>query len=111
MNAGGYNKRITFQYHVEGVTDEGFPIDKWDDFKTVYAKVKNVSAREFYKAASIQNEYTARFTIRYSAGRNIHEEMQIKYGSKTYTIDSIINDGETNETFTIMGRELRKDVN
>lgn len=111
MNIGNFDKRITFEEQIEGQTDEGFPIDKWVDFKTVYSKVKTVSAREFYKAASIQNEYTARFTIRYSAGRNIHEDMRIRYGKKVYTIDSIINDGEQDVTLTIMGRELRKDAN
>jgi len=110
MNAGKLDKRITFQ-DFKLVKQDGMTQEVWEDFKTVYAMVRTISGREFYQAASVQNEYTKRFVIRYSAGKDINEDMRIKYKNRTFDIVSIINDNERDETLTIMVKEWKNNAN
>ncbi|MGG3157139.1 phage head closure protein [Priestia megaterium] len=109
MNAGKLDKKITFQDY-KLVKKDGMSQEVWEDFKTVYAMVRTISGREFYQAASVQNEYTTRFIIRYSAGKNINENMRIVYRNRTFEIVSIINDNEKDETLTIMVKELKNNA-
>lgn len=106
-NSGSFRHRITFQsYDPDAVNENGFPLPeemRWADYKTVWAMIKTVQGREYYQAASTQNENTIRFVIRYLPGLNA--DMRITYKSRTFQIQSIINDDEANKTFTIMCKE------
>lgn len=111
MNPGLLNKRITFQLQPEEpqTNENGFPIEVWNDVKTVWTKIETPSDRtssaEFYEAASTYAKNTLTFVIRYTTG--IHSDMRIKYKDRYFEIvNSPINDNEANKTLTIIGREV-----
>lgn len=105
MNPAKMNKRITFQEYVSGTDADGFPIEAWQDVKTVWAMVKTMQGREFYQAAAVQAENTSRFVIRYTTG--INSSMRIKYGERIFEISAPpINDDEKNVTMTIIAKEV-----
>lgn len=103
LSAGNFNKRITFQSK-GGIDAEGYPIEGKVDFKTLWAMVKTISAKEYHQAKSDQSEITTRFIIRYRT--DLKEDMTILYGKRTFEIESIINDDEQNKTLTIIGKEV-----
>lgn len=108
MNPGLFRHRITFQkYDPDAVNENGFPLpedQRWTDVKTVWAMIKTIKGREFYEAASTQNENTVRFVIRYKAG--LDPDMRIIFKGRPFHIESIINDDKLNKTLTIMCKEV-----
>ncbi|MED1419021.1 phage head closure protein [Bacillus smithii] len=108
MNPSKLRHRITFQRYDENATNEnGFPLEedqRWQDVKTVWAMVKTLQGREYYAAATTQNENTVRFVIRYTSG--INPDMRIKYKKRTFEILTVINDDELNKTLTIICKEV-----
>lgn len=57
MNPGELNKRITILKRSIFIDDNGFEVEEWVDYKTVWAKVKNINGKEFFKntASSIKS--------------------------------------------------------
>jgi SPP1 family predicted phage head-tail adaptor len=104
MNPALFRHRITFQEFSETTNENGFPVQGWTDVKTVWAMIKTLQGREYYEAATTQNENTVRFVIRYTSG--INPDMRIKYKERTFEILSVINDDELNKTLTIMAKEV-----
>ncbi|MDE3838657.1 head-tail adaptor protein [Bacillus methanolicus] len=110
MNPGLFNKRISIQRFTEGVNENGFPIQEWQDVKSVWAMIKTpndkTSSLEFYEAATTHAKNTLSFVIRYTNTIGIDTDMRILYKEKSFEILSIINDNERNKTLTIIGREV-----
>ncbi|NNV07499.1 head-tail adaptor protein [Geobacillus sp. MMMUD3] len=108
MNPGLFRHRITFQkYNESAVNENGFPLEenqRWQDIKTVWAMIKTLQGREYYEAATTQNENTIRFIVRYTIG--INPDMRIKYKGRMFEILSVINDDERNVTMTIVAKEV-----
>jgi SPP1 family predicted phage head-tail adaptor len=104
MNPGKLNSRITFQEFVSGTDPDGFPMEDWQDVKTVWAMIKTLQGREYYQAAAVQAENTTRFIIRYI--KDLSTKMRISYNNRIFDIQSIINDDEKNITLTIIANEV-----
>ncbi len=108
MNPGLFRHRITFQqYDENAVNENGFPLEesqRWQDVKTVWAMIKTLRGREYYEAATTQNENTVRFVVRYTVG--ITPDMRIQYKGRTFEILSVINDDERDVTMTIVAKEV-----
>lgn len=102
MGAGAFNRRITFQKYISIRDSEGVYTKTWATFKTLWAKVYPVSGREYFQAATTQNEYTVRVVIRYR--KDITDAMRFVYEGKSYEIDQIINDNDARITLTIVGK-------
>lgn len=104
MNPGLFNKRITFQLFTETINENGFPVEYWQDVKTVWAMIRTLKGTEYYQAATTQNENSIRFVIRYTTG--LHPDMRVFYNSRTFDVESIINNDEANKTMTVMCKEV-----
>jgi len=89
MSIGEMKHRITFQKFVVNVDENGFEVEEWQDYKTVWASVSNLSGREYYQAATIQAEKTVKFTIRYLLG--LTADLGIAFEDRQYNITSIDN--------------------
>jgi SPP1 family predicted phage head-tail adaptor len=105
FNSGSFRNKITIQEYVSGSDPDGFPLEEWQDVKTVWAMIKTIQGREFYQAAAVQAENTTRFVTRYTTG--INNKMRIKYGERIFDIVAPpINDNEKNITLTIITNEV-----
>ena len=109
MNRGKYNRRITFLKGPEDGkrTERGYPSKEWTPVKKAWAMNDPLSAltsREFYAAASTQNENKSVWTILYTKGLN--EDMRIKYKDRILEIISITNEHEANKRLIIVTKEL-----
>ncbi|NLK23283.1 MAG: phage head closure protein [Clostridiales bacterium] len=89
MDIGELRHRIIFQKQVIEVNENGFEEVSWENYKTVWASVSNLSGREYFQAAAIQKENTVKFKIRYID--LLDTSMQIVFNEKSYNIISIDN--------------------
>lgn len=86
---GSLKHRITFQILVITINENGFEVSEWRDYKIVWAKVLNLSGKEYFEAATINKEKTVKFIIRFLKG--IDESMIINFEGRKYNITDINN--------------------
>lgn len=89
LEIGSLKHRVTIQKLVMNVNENGFEIEAWEDYKTVWASVSNLSGKEYYQAAAVQAEESVKFIIRYI--EELDASMRIKFRDKIYNIKSIDN--------------------
>jgi SPP1 family predicted phage head-tail adaptor len=104
MNPGDLRHRITLQKLTTTTNPNGFEVQTWEDFKTVWAKVTNLHGREYFAAAAVQAENTVKFTIRYLEG--IDPSMRILFRRKQYNITAIDNIKYQNRIMEIKAQEV-----
>ncbi|MDF2672413.1 MAG: phage head-tail adaptor [Clostridiales bacterium] len=104
MAASELRHRITFQNFTTVVNENGFEVEDWEDYKTVWASVSNLTGREYYEASAVQAEETVKFTIRYLS--SITTDMRILFKGKQYNIISIDNIKYGNKYIEIKAMEV-----
>lgn len=104
MEIGDLRHRITLQQLTTSVNDNGFEVETWEDFKTVWAAVSNLHGREYYAAAAVQAENTVKFTIRYLEGLNT--TMRILFQGRQYNITALDNIKYRNRYIEIKATEV-----
>lgn len=104
MKAEEIKHRITLQLFTTVVNENGFEVETWVDFKTLWAAVTNLHGREYFAAAAVKAENTVKFTIRYTEG--IDESMRILFKGKQYNISSIDNIKYANKFIEIKAMEV-----
>ncbi|HIG0362060.1 phage head closure protein [Clostridium sporogenes] len=82
VNIGEMRHRITIQKYNTYQNENGFDIEKWIDYKTVWAGMNNLWGKEFYAAKATNSENTIEFIVRYS------KDLE-KINSKEYRIKTI----------------------
>lgn len=104
MNIGDLRHRITFQKLISTVNENGFKTEDWQDYKTIWASVSNLTGKEYYQAAAIQAEKTVKFKVRYF--EDIDTSMRILFKDSKYNINSIDNREFTNKYLEIKALEV-----
>ena len=94
-----FNKRIAIRKFTTTLNENGFEIQEWSDYSTVWASVSNLNGREYFAAQAVQAEKTVKFTIRFN--KNINESMRIIFEGNNYDISSIDNIKYSNEFMEI----------
>ncbi len=84
---GELNKRIEIQKNTPTLNAGGHRVDSWATVKKVWAKMRDVSGREFFSAAATQSENVTTFTIRCTEG--LDSGMRIKYKDRLFDIKHI----------------------
>ncbi len=108
MAIGELRHRITFQKPVISIGENGYEYEKYENVKTVWAKVTNLSGKEYFEAAAIQQEKTVKFLIRFEA--SIGESMRILFNEKFYNIVFIDNLSYKNKYVEIKALEVDEHV-
>lgn len=104
VEIGDLRHRITFQKLTTSVNENGFEVETWEDFKTVWAAVSNLHGREYFATAAVQAENTVKFTIRYLTG--LDTTMRIVFQGKQYNITAIDNIKYQNRYLEIKALEV-----
>jgi SPP1 family predicted phage head-tail adaptor len=74
------------------------------EFATAWASIEPLNGREFFAAQQVNAEVTARIRLRYLPG--VTRQMQVKFGSRTFAIESVINVEERNRELQLMVKEV-----
>lgn len=104
MEISALNKRITIQELKASINENGFEVEEWIDFKTVWAGVTNLHGREYFEAVAVQMENTVKFILRYLPG--IDTTMRILFKGRHYNIISIDNIKYKNRFIEIKAMEV-----
>lgn len=103
MRSGNLKHKIVIQTYTETQNDFGEVVKGWSDFKTAYASITPLSAKEFFKAGT-HNEVTHKIELRYLKG--IAPKMRVLYGTREFSIESVINVREANKTLQLICTEV-----
>ncbi|MHC6181073.1 phage head closure protein [Clostridium sp. JNZ X4-2] len=96
--------KIIFQKLTATTNENGFEVEIWEDYSTVWASISNLMGREYFEAAAVQAEKTVKFTIRYLHG--ITDDMRILFEDKQYNITFIDNIKYRNKYIEIKALEV-----
>lgn len=104
MRAGSLKHRVTIQQRADTRNDAGEVIAEWQDVVTVWGQIETASARGvlLYKGSASQVSHTLR--IRYREG--INSEQRVKFGSRFFDIEGIINTDQENRELQLFCNEL-----
>ncbi|WP_394870315.1 phage head closure protein [Clostridium butyricum] len=103
---GELKHRITFEKLITVVNENGFETEEWKEYKVVWAKVSNLSGREYFQAATINKEKIVKFLVRFF--ENITEDMRIRFDERQYDIVAIDNIKYENKYLEIKGIEIEE---
>lgn len=103
MRSGNLKHKIVIQAYSETQNDFGEVVKGWTDFKTAYASITPVSAKEFFKAG-VQAEVTHKIEVRYL--KDIKPKMRVMYGTREFSIESVLDIREAHKTLQLMCTEV-----
>ncbi|NOX15964.1 MAG: phage head closure protein [Epsilonproteobacteria bacterium] len=103
MRAGSLKHKIIIQTYTETQNGFGEVIKGWVNFKTAYASITPISAKEFYKSGT-KAEATHKIGIRYVVG--VKSKMRILYGIRVFDIQSALNPREANKSLVLICTEV-----
>lgn len=104
MSINALNKRITIQSPPTAQDSYGELTGSWSDVSTVWASVVPIVGREYFQAETVQSEISHKIRIRYKSG--IVPKMRVKFGSRYFEIQSVLNYKEGNAELQLMCKEL-----
>jgi SPP1 family predicted phage head-tail adaptor len=88
--AGELDRRITIQRATVTRNEFNEPIESWGDLTTVWAKRRDASAAEAYRAQEVGAEITARFTVRWSMiAATVNPSDRLSFEGKLYNITAV----------------------
>lgn len=103
--AGELKHKIKIQRLSNTVNSNGFNVETWVDIRTVYAKVQNLSGREYWQASAVQAENTVKFFIKYIR-MDIDNTMRLYFKGKQYNIVHVDNATYENKIIVIKALEV-----
>ncbi|WP_151802640.1 phage head closure protein [Acinetobacter guillouiae] len=106
MRSNELRHRVQIQQKTDGRDENNYPIpEQWVDYKTLWAKITPLSARDLIAAQAAQSETVARLKINYRT--DIETTMRVIHKGRIYAITSpALDDPDSgNEycTFTLSG--------
>jgi len=88
--SGDLDRRITIQRATVTVNEFNEPIETWGDLTTVWARRRDASAAESYRAQEVGAEITARFTIRWSwTVKSVNPRDRLSFEGRLYNITAV----------------------
>lgn len=106
-NSGKYRNKLLLEHFVESVNENGYPVEEWKPFKSLWAKIKTIKGSETVLSASEVNTDTYRFIVPYTSG--INPKMRVVFKGRLFDIQSILNDDEEMNTITIVAVARNRD--
>lgn len=103
MRAGTLRRRIVIETPTETQDTFGEPDVTWSEFASIRASVEPLAGREFFQSRQFDAEISTRFIMRYVSG--ITAKMRVKYDSRYFDINAVINVDDRNRETVLMCTE------
>ncbi len=104
MKIGEFKHRIIIVKPVIETNENGFEVETYETYKTLWAKAINLHGKEYFEAAAVQKERTVKFIFR--AVKGIDETMKIDFSGKLYDITFIDNIKYENKYMEVKALEV-----
>jgi SPP1 family predicted phage head-tail adaptor len=102
MQAGRLRHRVTVQRATDAIDQYGDQTPTWTSLGTVWASVEPLNGREYFAAAQMQSEVSTRIVIRPISGVTLTPKDRVKFGSRYFDIQSVINRDERNRELQLL---------
>lgn len=102
-NPANLKHRIIF-LSPPGAIVGGWPSTEWTDYKPLWAEIKTQKGSRLFNSEAVQMQGSKIFGVRYRD--DINENMRIRHKNTVYEIESMTNDDENNQWYTILVREV-----
>lgn len=96
---GELRHRVTIQRYTETLDGGGGRVKQWADYKTVWAKVQPLSAREYLTAHQNNMEITHLVIVRFT---DIMHNDRLRYNNRILTINAITDEEERHKWLTLI---------
>lgn len=101
MQAGRLRHRITIQYKSATTQNTaGEEVVTWAKYVDAWASIKPLRGQEYLQARQTQANVDHRIELRYQAG--ITPEMRVVFGSRIFSIESVLNVDERDFLLQLM---------
>lgn len=104
MNIGSLNKRIELQASTAVADGMGGQTLTWATSKTVFAAIWPTSAAERVESGQTTLTVTHRIRIRYDS--SVSPAWRVKFGTRYFSIVSLVNPNEKNALLDLLCREV-----
>ena len=106
MNAGRLNRPISIRQTVSTArSTDGEPIKSVSTVLTdIWADVRPISAREFFRADNRYADVDTLFTLRYTSV--ITQTMTVAYNGSEYDIKSVIDVNDRHTELQVLGKKI-----
>lgn len=103
MNPGRLRHKIDIQ--IQSINNTyGSQSETWTVFLSqISASIDPISGKEYFSSNTINPEVTHKIRIRYRTG--INPKMRVKFGTRYFDIQSVINFEERNKDLLLMAKE------
>ncbi|MGF7429587.1 phage head closure protein [Thermoanaerobacterium thermosaccharolyticum] len=105
MRIGELRHRITIQKATTIQDELGQPVEVWQDIANVWAKIEDISGREYFAAKQVlTNEITTKITIRWR--NDIEPSMRIVAEGRIFDIQTDIDPDGCKHQLQLMCKEV-----
>jgi SPP1 family predicted phage head-tail adaptor len=104
MEAGALRHKVIIQQPAEVTNSLGEITVSWSTFAIVWAEILPLSGREYWSSKQVNSEVTGKIRIRYKSG--ITPKMRVKYGTRIFNIEAVMNYQEKNIETVLLVKEV-----
>lgn len=104
MKAGKLRHLLQIQERTELKNSYGEPVETWRPTSSTWGEIKPLSGDELFNANQIKPNVSHEIRIRYGSAVTPGDKM--KFGARTFHIESVMNQDERNRELRILAREL-----
>lgn len=102
------NRKVIVQVRTNVRKAGGGQTTTWADVKEVWAKLKPRSTREREIAAQLESDTDFIITIRFDAALSLDHDNRLKFGTRFFNVQSVINIDEANRFYEIGAKETKE---
>lgn len=99
MNAGTLDRRISFCQYQDIENEVGATEQKLVEVFKTWGRIEPARGREYYEAQRLKDANSFKITIRYR--KNVTDDMLIRYGERTYQIQTVTDPYEAHEVLEL----------
>ena len=104
MRSGNLKHKIEIQSLTETSNDFGETVEVFSTFKIIKASITPIAGKEYFSSKQVNAQVTHKIECRYVP--SVLPTMQIVFGTRVFSIESITNIREANKTLQIMATEV-----
>lgn len=104
MRAGKLRHKITIESKSNAQDAYGALVETWSTYATAWASIEPLTGREYFEQGKVSSEVTTRIRIRHISG--VTNLMRVKFGTRIFTIVTVINIDERNKEYELMCKEI-----
>lgn len=107
MEAGKLRHRVELEEPTEMFNNHGDTIQVWTPKYSRWAEVRPATGREIFRAQQVQGQVDTAVTLRGKGLTGLKPKWRVKFGTRVFGIEAIINDLERDIMVTLICKEER----